>query len=265
MTQSITYKQSPPIKDIYKAFMDGFSDYIIQFQFDEAAFESIFFVREQNQPDRSIVAYVDGMPVGVVLSGVANLDSGLRTRCGGLAIAPGYRQLGIAQELMRRFDEQAKGTRLLEVIQGNDRAFSLYKKLGYEVVREIFYYQSVQVETSATLEMASMQTLYDQSYVRCDHEPVWQQDARTTKQPAEAEVIRVKEGDKEGILLFRGSMLLDVFVEDENTKWILQAAASRHPIQMMITSDRPSLMAAVKELGFKKGDISQYEMVKVSA
>lgn len=265
MTQTITYKQNPPISDLYKAFMDGFSDYMIQFQLDEPGFESVFLVRDQNQPSRSIVAYADGQPIGVVLSGIANLDSGFRTRCGGLAIAPEFRHLGIAKELMRRFEVQAEGVPLLEVIKGNDPALALYKRLGYEVVREIFYFQSIQTETSATFETEPIQTLFEEAYSTIGHVPIWQQDARVTQQPADVELVRVKEGEKEGLLLYRGNVLLDVFGEDDDAEWILQAAASRHPIQLTITSDRSSLLSAAKALGFKQGELSQYEMVKVSA
>ena len=262
-TQAITYEQNPPISDLYKAFTAGFSDYIIQFQLDETAFEAVFLVRDQNQPSRSIVAYADGAPVGIVLSGIANLDSEWRTRCGGLAISPGYRHRGIAKELMRRFEEDAKGTRLLEVIQGNEPAFSFYKRLGYEVVREIFYFQSIPTESSATLETEPIQTLFDKAYKHAQHEPIWQQDARVTQQSTE--LVRVSEGEKEGLLLYRGNVLLDLFGRDEDAKWLLRAAASRHPIHMTLTSDRPALLMAAEDLGFVRGEIAQYEMMKRSA
>ena len=71
----ITYVQGPPLQDLYRAFMDGFSDYMIRFDMNEARFESVFLVRDQNQPTRSVVAYADGRPVAVMLSGVAHLDT----------------------------------------------------------------------------------------------------------------------------------------------------------------------------------------------
>lgn len=259
-TRTVTYQHNPPIADLYKAFTDGFSDYMIQFELDEAMFESVFLVRDQNQPSRSIVAYADGEPVGFVLSGIANLDSTWRTRCGGLAIAPGYRHLGIAKELMRRFDEEAKGTRLLEVIQGNEPAFSFYKRLGYEVVREIFYFQSTPTESSATFKVEAIEVLFDEAYKQAHHIPIWQQDARVTQQPTE--LLRVSEGEKEGLLLFRGKVLLDVFGRDEDAGWLLRAAATRHPIHLTLTSDRPAFLEAAKELGFVQSEIAQYEMEK---
>ncbi|WP_034807829.1 GNAT family N-acetyltransferase [Exiguobacterium sp. AB2] len=256
----ITYRQNPPLHDLYIAFMDGFSDYMIRFEMDEATFESVFLVRDQNQPSRSIVAYADDRPVGVLLSGIARLETGWVTRCGGLAVAPGYRQLGIAQELMRRFDEQAQGTRLLEVIQGNDAALGLYERLGYEVVREIVYYQAAVTASSTTIEEVSISELFDHHYPSGAHRPIWQRDVRTTQQ--QATFFRVTEGEREGALLFRDAVLLDVFGRDEDAVWLLQAAASKQPVHLTLTSDRAAFVSAAETLGFVKDAIAQYEMMK---
>ncbi|TCI43192.1 GNAT family N-acetyltransferase [Exiguobacterium sp. SH3S2] len=260
MDQQISYQQNAPLSDMYQAFMDGFSDYIIRFDMDAAGFESTFLVRDQNQPSRSIVAYADGRPVGVVLSGVAHLETGWVTRCGGLAVSPAFRKIGIARELMRRFDEQATGTRLLEVIQGNDSALALYERLGYETVREIFYFDSVPTETEATRAIEPIVTLFNRYYPSASHRPIWQTDARTTQQ--RAELVRITEGDKTGALLFRSGVLLDVFGRDEDAEWLLRAAAANGPIKLTLTSDRPALIEAARTLGFKQDAIAQFEMVK---
>lgn len=256
----ISYVQNPPLADLYHAFMDGFSDYMIHFDMDEARFEAVFLVRDQNQPSRSVVAYADDRPVAVMLSGVAHLDSGWVTRCGGLAVAPGYRHLGIANELMRRFDEQAMGTRLLEVIQGNEPALTLYERLGYETVREIMYFQSVPTETEASLEPEPITELFETYYPSVIHRPIWQVDVRTTQQ--QAELVRVREGETTGALLFRGDLLLDVFGRDEDAEWLLRAAAAAGPIKLTLTSDRPALIEAARRLGFVQDAIAQFEMVK---
>ncbi|WP_114165355.1 GNAT family N-acetyltransferase [Exiguobacterium sp. TNDT2] len=256
----ISYVQNPPLTDLYHAFMDGFSDYMIHFDMDEAQFEAVFLVRDQNQPSRSVVAYADDRPVAVMLSGVAHLDTGWVTRCGGLAVAPDYRHLGIANELMRRFDEQAMGTRLLEVIQGNEPALALYKRLGYETVREIMYFQSVPTETDASLEPEPITELFDTYYPSATHRPIWQVDVRTTQQ--QTKLVRVREGETSGALLFRGDLLLDVFGRDEDAEWLLRAAVAGGPIKLTLTSDRPALIEAARRLGFVQDAIAQFEMVK---
>lgn len=240
--------------------MDGFSDYMIRFDMDEARFESVFLVRDQNQPTRSVVAYADGRPVAVMLSGVAHLDTGWVTRCGGLAVAPDYRHLGIAHELMRQFDEQATGMCLLEVIQGNEPALALYERLGYRVVREIMYFQSVPTVTNATREQVPIRELFDAYYPAAGHKPIWQVDVRTTQQ--QTELVRVSEGETSGALLFRENLLLDVFGRDEDAEWLLRAAAAEGPIRLTLTSDRPALLMAARHLGFVQDEIAQFEMSK---
>lgn len=256
----ITYVQHPPLQDLYQAFMDGFSDYMIHFDMDEARFEAVFLVRDQNQPARSIVAYADGKPVGVMLSGVAHLNTGWVTRCGGLAVAPDYRHLGIAHELMRQFDEQAAGTRLLEVIQENAPALALYERLGYKIDREIVYFQSLSTRTTATRERVSIHELFDTYYPTAIHSPIWQVDVRTTQQ--QTELVRVVEGETSGALLFRDNLLLDVFGSDEDAEWLLRAAAAEGPIRLTLTSDRPALLMAARQLGFVQEKIAQFEMSK---
>lgn len=260
MSTQFTYLQNPPIQDLYRAFMSGFSDYIIPFQFDEQTFEDVFLVRDQNQPSRSIVAYDGEEPVGVVLTGIAHLDSGWQTRCGGLAVAPHVRKAGVATELMRRFEEAAVGTRLLEVIQGNDVAVSLYERLGYETTREILYFQAVSLETNADMTSEPIQTLFDELYLTASHVPIWQRDVRVTQQAAE--LVKVVEGDQTGFLLYRDHVLLDVFGQAEEAEWLLRAAASRSPLHITLTSDRPEWVEAARRLGFVQDEIAQFEMVK---
>ncbi|MBR2756704.1 MAG: GNAT family N-acetyltransferase [Exiguobacterium sp.] len=260
MATQVTYRQNPPVQDLYRAFMTGFSDYIIPFQFDEQTFEDVFLVRDQNQPSRSIVAYDGEEPVGVVLSGIAHLDSRWQTRCGGLAVAPHARKLGVATELMRRFEEAAVGTRLLEVIQGNDAAVSLYERLGYETTREILYFQAVSLETTANMTSEPIQTLFDELYPEAQHVPIWQRDVRVTQQAAE--LVKVVEGNQTGFLLYRDHVLLDVFGQAEEAEWLLRAAASRSPLHVTLTSDRPEWVEAARRLGFVQDEIAQFEMVK---
>jgi hypothetical protein len=161
---------------------------------------------------------------------------------------------------MRRFDKHAIGTRLLEVIQGNDRALMLYEGLGYEIIREIMYFQSVPMETTATLEAEPITTLFDTYYPAASHRPIWQVDVRTTQQ--QTELIRVREGDKSGALLFRGDLLLDVFGREEDATWLLRAAAATRPVRLTLTSDRPVMLTAARDLGFTQDAIAQFEMTK---
>lgn len=254
----ITYQVAPPIQDLYRAFMRGFSDYIIPFTMDEASFEARLLVRDQNQPSRSIVAYVDGEPAGVMLSGIAYSEGEWRTRCGGMAVAPECRGQGIARELMRQFDEQAQGTRVLEVIQGNRAAEQLYARLGYHATRSISYHASRPMETNAVFDSLPVTYAFDTLYPNRTYRPIWQCDLRVTQQ--QATLFRVTEGTRQGYLLLTDTQLLDGFAADLDVRWLLEAAAAKQPFQLALSSDRPLWEAAAESLGFEKQPIVQFEM-----
>jgi ribosomal protein S18 acetylase RimI-like enzyme len=131
-------------EDIYLAFKEGFSDYIIKFELSKDQFLKRFFGAEGNRKDQSHIAYDLDRPVGVVLGGVITYDDIKTFRCGTLSVVPAYRRLGVGRMLMERHEEIGRKNRcqmmMLEVISGNDRAVDFYEKLGYEKTYFLRYY-----------------------------------------------------------------------------------------------------------------------------
>ena len=131
-------------EDIYLAFKEGFSDYIIKFEMSKDQFLKRFFGAEGNGRDQSHIAYDLDRPVGVVLGGVITYDDIKTFRCGTLSVVPAYRRLGVGRMLMEKHEEIGRRNRcqmmMLEVISGNDRAVDFYEKLGYEKAYFLRYY-----------------------------------------------------------------------------------------------------------------------------
>ncbi|MBU5592234.1 GNAT family N-acetyltransferase [Clostridium sp. MSJ-4] len=132
------------IDDIYKAFVDGFSDYIIEIKMPKDFFENRFFGPEGNSLQYSFMAFDNERPIGLILGGIKTYE-GLKTlRCGTLCIHPEYRGQGISQKLFQLHKDLAIRENcdqlFLEVIVGNDRAIKFYKNLGYEKIYDIKYY-----------------------------------------------------------------------------------------------------------------------------
>ena len=131
-------------EDIYLAFREGFSDYLIKFDLNKDQFLERFFGAEGNKRDHSYIAYDMNRPVGLVLGGVIHYDDIKSLRCGTLAVVPAYRKMGIARMLMERHEDVGRRNRcqmmMLEVIAGNDRAVDFYEKLGYEKAYFLRYY-----------------------------------------------------------------------------------------------------------------------------
>ena len=130
---------------MFAAFTKGFSDYIIKFDIDKERFLKLFLHIEGNSYEYSWIALDDNIPVGIMLGGIKDYEGVKTLRCGTLAVDPNYRKQGISQELYNRHlkigIENGCKQLFLEVIKGNDKAIHFYKKQGYEIKSDIFYYQ----------------------------------------------------------------------------------------------------------------------------
>lgn len=144
----ITYKNCTDVSfdQIYAAFIKGFSDYIIKLEMSQEAFVKRFFGPEGNELKYSFIALEGSNPVGVILGGIKEYEGIKTMRCGTLCIHPEFRRQGISQKLFELHKQCAvdNGCRqlFLEVIVGNDRAISFYKKQGYDKLYDISYYSN---------------------------------------------------------------------------------------------------------------------------
>lgn len=131
-------------EDIYEAFINGFSDYVINISLPMNDFFERFFGPEGNSLEHSIIAYDGKKPVGLNLGGI-KIYEGIKTlRCGTLCIHPDYRGTEVSKVLFDHhksiaIDSDCKQM-FLEVIVGNDRAINFYKRRGYEKVYDLWYY-----------------------------------------------------------------------------------------------------------------------------
>jgi ribosomal protein S18 acetylase RimI-like enzyme len=132
--------------EIYSAFTMGFSDYIIKLEMPKEAFEKRFFGPEGNELKYSFIAMEANVQVGLILGGIKEYEGIKTMRCGTLCIHPEYRRQGISQKLFELHKQIAveNGCKqlFLEVIVGNDKAISFYKKQGYEKVYDISYFSN---------------------------------------------------------------------------------------------------------------------------
>ncbi|PGO30107.1 GNAT family N-acetyltransferase [Bacillus cereus] len=129
---------------VYKAFKDGFSDYIIKMDVSKEDFIKRFFGPEGNSLEHSFLALDGNQSIGVILGGIKDYENIKTMRCGTLVVHPEFRGIGVSQKLFELHKEEAIQNRckqlFLEVIVGNDRAIHFYNKLGYEKVYDLSYY-----------------------------------------------------------------------------------------------------------------------------
>jgi ribosomal protein S18 acetylase RimI-like enzyme len=278
----IRYERCSEVEDrfIFQAFMDGFSDYMVKFQFAEEDFIKRFFGPEGNSREISFIAFDQEQPVGVILGGIKNYESIKTMRCGTLAIHPEYRGKGISQRLFELHKEVAvnHGCKqlFLEVIVGNDRAINFYKRLGYEKVYDIVYYTNTdlsklhQTDTLPGLQLKKLDFAeFKQDIEQWNYHINWQNDLEFIAEvPTNTYYSVYENGQLRGALSMHPGGNISFLMVDKASRgkgigtMMLRTAAEDLQLSRMSTGfpNNNLLEGFFKKNGFTKGTLTQYEM-----
>jgi GNAT superfamily N-acetyltransferase len=94
--------------------------------------------KENLSISKSVVAFDESKPVGILLNGIQEVNGVKIAWNGGTAVLPEYRNKGVGKFLVETTEKinRAEGVQVatLEAISENTPAIELYKKMGYEVV-----------------------------------------------------------------------------------------------------------------------------------
>ncbi|GET35053.1 acetyltransferase [Prolixibacter bellariivorans] len=169
--------------ELFNAFHSAFADYEISISKEELR---LMLVRRGFDASLSVGAFDGDRLVSFILNGTGTFQ-GLPTAYDtGTGTAKSYRGQGLVTRL---FNESLPALReagikqyLLEVLQNNDKAISLYKRLGFEVTRSFHYYRQSQSQLTlppkALLEGFSLQETSlpadDIAESFADFHPSWQ-------------------------------------------------------------------------------------------
>lgn len=268
------------IDAVYRAFIDGFSDYIIKFDMSKDNFQKHFFGPEGNSHEHSVIAFDDYKPVGLILGGI-KVYEGLKTlRCGALCVLPGYRGTEVSHKLFGLHREIALENNcsqmILEVIAGNERAVNFYRKKGYEKVYDLFYYShsnpsgiNTDLPSGYTVQRIGIDALQSFSHEIRGMHINWQNDFDYTSYFDEQRYYGVfKDANMVGGLSIHPSGRINFLWVDPRFRnkgigggLINHAAKELNPKKMAISfPSNASLKGFVKRLGFIKDPIAQYEM-----
>ncbi|HNW83744.1 MAG TPA: GNAT family N-acetyltransferase, partial [bacterium] len=168
---------------ISEAFMRAFKDYDIQINSEQL---SIMLRRRGFVPHLSFAAFEGEDIVAFTLNGIGNFCGKQTAYDSGTGTVEEFRGRGLATEIFQFSIPYLKNSGikqyLLEVLQHNSKAVSVYKKLGFEVRRE-FNYSFQKNENISFKHAASLPELVlkeiDLAFCRtgdvfCDFEPSWQ-------------------------------------------------------------------------------------------
>lgn len=146
--------------DLLAAFNAGYEGYIVPLRLSAEQFRA-HVANNDIDLDASRIVKVGNEVVSAALLGRRDA----RGWVGGIGVIPAYRNRGIGRQLMMALLDTARGLGLatvqLEVIVGNDAAYHLYQKIGFQTVRRLLILErspapveesSVQVQTVSPVE-----------------------------------------------------------------------------------------------------------------
>jgi len=127
---------------IYKAFNQAFADYEVQL--DSVQLQAMLKRRGFN-PELSFAAFEGNEIIAFTLNGIGNFNGIMTAYDTGTATLKEYRGKGLATNIFEfsipYLKEKKIKQYLLEVLQHNTKAVSVYKNLGFEITREFNYYK----------------------------------------------------------------------------------------------------------------------------
>lgn len=128
-------------ESLYSAFSEAFSDYEVQVNEEELR---IMLSRRGFDPSLSFGLFEDDKLISFTLNGIGAFDGVKTAYDSGTGTLKEHRGKGYASRIfsfsLPHLKEAGVTQYLLEVLQHNDNAVSVYRKLGFEVSREFNYF-----------------------------------------------------------------------------------------------------------------------------
>ncbi|MDR4886908.1 GNAT family N-acetyltransferase [Fredinandcohnia sp. QZ13] len=132
------------LEDAVVAWNKGFEGYY----FDMTTTVDLFtrrMILEGLSPTLSVIAYDGERPVGLILNGIRFINGKKVSWNGGTGVDPEYRGKGVGKKLMEAtlalYETEGVEVSTLEAVKGNDKAITLYEKVGYNIVDGLIHLQ----------------------------------------------------------------------------------------------------------------------------
>ncbi|HXQ35085.1 MAG TPA: GNAT family N-acetyltransferase, partial [Anaerolineales bacterium] len=167
---------------LYECFLDAFSDYQVSLQMTEEQFERRI-QRDGVELELSVGAFDGEQMIGFYMNARGPWHGKETAYDAGTGVIPSHRRQGVAKDLFEFLTPQLKEhgitQYLLEVLISNERAVSLYRKLGFEEIRSLAVLRSNEpMKPLSDVEGVSLRRLEEPDWdVFCaywDREPTWQ-------------------------------------------------------------------------------------------
>ncbi len=142
-----------PFDTVFEAFSSAFADYEVQLDKEQ---HRIMLERRGFDPALSFASFDNDRIVAFTTNGIGDFNSVRTAYDAGTGTLKDYRGQGLAtrifKEALPHLKESGVRQYLLEVLQHNTGAVSVYRKIGFEVTREFNYFRQKNTEVKNELK-----------------------------------------------------------------------------------------------------------------
>lgn len=235
-----------------EAFAEAFADYEVRI--DEPQLRRMLR-RRGYVPELSFVAFEEGRIVAFTLNGIGNYDGIPTAYDTGTGTIEAYRGQGLATRIFEHSIPHLKRANvsryLLEVLQHNTKAVSVYRKLGFEVTREFNYFS----QETARIDCRTAKPDFPYSIRRInltqygsmagfwDFRPSWQNSPESVARAS---------GDLVSLGAFAGETLVGYCIFEPDSGDVTQIGVDKRPRRQGIGSALLREMAGLSRSGTLK-------------
>jgi GNAT superfamily N-acetyltransferase len=130
------------LEEAVQAWNTGFEGYYFNMTMNTDAFTSRL-VNEGLSTEYSIVAFMEGVPAGLVMNGIREVNGKKVAWNGGTGVATSFRRHGVGKALIEKsleiYKEEGVEVATLEAVQENGKAIALYEQYGYTITDQLEY------------------------------------------------------------------------------------------------------------------------------
>ena len=256
--------------DIVECLLPAFSNYFVQLPTSVSYWEDRFNAARMDR-SLSFGMFHEDKLVGFIINGIDHHNGKLTAFNSGTGVLPAYRGKAIVDQLYEHaiplFKECGVEKCMLEVIQENERALKVYKRIGFDINRSLTAWKgSLENDNSAYhLREVNFQEILDKELYR----------SQLYSWDNMAEAVLLSEASKTTYLVSDGNEKLRGYftmaangqvvqlyaVEEKDLSEVIKSLAVRSSEVRFgnIPLERQNLINSLKDLGFEN-TVNQYEM-----
>lgn len=270
------------IEKLHKTFLEAFSDYQVKSDLPLLVLEQMLR-RRGYVAKASMGAFENNALVGFILNGIRNWDGKLTAYDTGTGVIKAFRRHGITSNMLLKdkqlLIEMGVEQYLLEVIQSNTSAVQLYKKQGFQILRdfECFSFDKNKYTPVTTHSAQHINMINKINWTELtqfwDFKPSWQNSIDSINAASDTFIYSIISIDDKIVgygIIDKNSGDIPQIAVDKNYRGngigksiftdLLNSTKSHNIRVLNVDSQCTSMKNFLLNLGFKQG-LSQYEMV----